>query len=257
MPRFRLQLAYDGTDFAGWQRQTHTLETVQEYVERTLSQLYKERVVVTSASRTDSGVHSIGQTVHYNVSGKIHITNLIRAINTNLPPTIAVQRAWEAPSEFNANSSAIGKVYRYRIYNRAVPLPQTRRFMTFWPWPLDVERLNSYSELVVGEHDFESFQNKGTFTNTTVRTLYEAKWRQVTPSVVDFTVRGNGFLKQMVRNLVGTMLILHKDGESADVMARILEGRDRRTAKMTAPPQGLQLRRVIYPAELDKKCRKL
>ena len=256
MPRYRLLIAYDGTDFEGWQRQLEGSETVQGAVEMALAQILNEPVNLVASGRTDSGVHAEAQNAHFKTTKDLN-HNFIRSMNSLLPESISVLKVWLAPDDFHAQRSAISKTYRYVIHNSEIPNALRRRYTTWVRKRLSVENLNAICEPLRGEHDFKSFQTSGTELKSTVRTITELSWKQLEPDLIEFRVAGTGFLKQMVRNIVGTALYLHKNGGSASEMLAILNQLDRRAAKTTAPPTGLHLHRVDYPPELDKKCREL
>jgi tRNA pseudouridine38-40 synthase len=261
--RIKLLISYDGTDYAGWQKQAEGDEftggrpTIQSTLEAALSKIFDTPIRTVASGRTDAGVHAEGQVVHFDAPRAIGDTKLVRALNKMTPPTLGILKAWSAPSDFHALFSAKGKTYRYVIHNSREPNPLTARFMTHFEKPLDIDRLNALAEPLVGEHDFKSFQTSGTEVKTTVRTIREARWLKSSDGTIEFRITGTGFLKQMVRNIVGTLLYLHQnDGNPAD-MKRILQSLDRQAAKTTAPPEGLHLHAVYYPPELDNECREL
>jgi tRNA pseudouridine38-40 synthase len=261
--RIKLLISYDGTDYAGWQKQAGTGEltagrpTIQATLEAALSKIFNQHVKTVASGRTDAGVHAEGQVVHFDAPKELGDTKLIRALNKLTPPTIAVLRAWVAPDDFHALFSAESKTYRYVIHNSDRPNPLTARYTTHFEKPLDLERLNGLSELLLGEHDFKSFQTSGTEVKTTIRQITEARWVALGHQQVEFRITGTGFLKQMVRNIVGTLLYLHQNEGTAADMKRILQSLDRTQAKMTAPPVGLFLHAVYYPHDLDNQCREI
>ena len=255
-PRMRLLISYDGTDFSGWQRQQRQV-TVQGTIEKALTRLFKDDVTIQGASRTDAGVHAIGQVAHFNPPRQLPRLDLPYAMRGLLPPSITVHGAWEAPPDFHAIANSVKKTYRYVVLNRKTPSALRNRYTHWVRFPLDAEFLNETCRFLVGRHDFKSFQTNGTEVKTTVREIYAAHWERRSRDTLVFTITGNGFLKQMVRNIVGTLIELNQDGESPEKLADIIAATDRRQAGSTAPPQGLYLSRVYYPEVLDKKCRKL
>ncbi len=261
--RIKLILRYDGTDYGGWQRQTKNTgkPTIQETLEDVLGKIFESKVRVAGSGRTDAGVHAEAQVAHFDAPRAVDNINIVQALNSMLPDSIAVLKSFAAPDEFHALFSATGKTYRYVIYNGPIRDPLQIRYATWIKKPLDIEILNQFSKVLIGEHDFKSFQTSGTEVKTTVRQISEAQWARGSGAhggrLLEFRITGSGFLKQMVRNIVGTLLYLHQNRGTARDMKKILEFCDRRKAKMTAHPEGLHLHAVYYPPELDKACREL
>ncbi len=257
MRTIRLLLSYDGTDFQGWQKQPG-LVTVQTTVEAVLSQIYNEPIKIIGSGRTDAGTHAVGQVAHF-IPPKVITTEprLMRALNAMLPPSVVVKGAWEAPPEFHARKSAFRKTYIYRIWNHEVRSALWRDRALWVQHPLNMKFLNLLARHLVGRKDFKSFQTQGTPVKTTIRRIDNCSWEAPAKGLVEFRIRGNGFLKQMVRNLVGTLLHLERNQMELTDLLNIFEARDRQAAKTTAPAYGLYLYGVEYPADLDNKCRKL
>lgn len=208
------------------------------------------------SGRTDAGTHAIQQVVDFEISvNDISHFDLLRGLNRYLPPDIRVMKAFEVPQDFNSLRSSISKTYVYKICNQEVSCP-IRSDLTYWVrTPLDIEYLNEITSPLIGKHDFSSFQTSGTPLLTTVREIYHAKWVQMPDNEVWFSISGNGFLKQMVRNIVGTLLDGHwKKTHSPKSIRDILEAKSRPSAGTTAPAHGLYLYEVKYPEDLDKKC---
>lgn len=257
-PKIKLLIAYDGTRFGGWQKQnTSPKPTVQGTLEDIVSRLFQREVRVIGASRTDAGVHALGQVAHFAAPGSLKNHNLVKSLNAMTPDDLMIRSVRMAPDDFHAIASSNGKIYRYLIHNHRLKNP-FRRDRTLWVRrPLDLDLLNQASRHIIGEHDFKSFQTAGTEVSSTIRSIYSAAWRQLPNHLVEFRIQGSGFLKQMVRNLVGTLLDLEQTRETPEMMKEILDARDRRQALTTAAPQGLYLVRVLYPEDLDIRCRKL
>lgn len=253
--RVRLLISYDGTDFCGWQRQAGQ-RTVQGTLEEALAKFYKRPIKLMGASRTDTGVHAIGQTAHFDSPRDPLKGDLRFALTGMTPPSIVIKQAWHAPNLFHSIADAQKKTYRYHVINRRVPSALRYRYAHWIRYPLDVDHLNEASQFLLGKQDFKSFQTSGTTVKSTVREIMSASWAKEKDTLV-FSVTGNGFLKQMVRNIVGTLIDLNMNGEKPNRLKEILEARDRRKAGPTAPPQGLYLAKVYYPEELDNGCRKL
>lgn len=259
--RMRVHVEYDGTDFSGWQRQTnqgvtsHT--TVQGTLEAAVSRIYDQPIKVLGASRTDAGVHAYCQVAHFDIPRDPAGFDLRYAMQCLSPPSAVVRELFRAPDDFHAIACAVDKIYKYRVVNRRAPSALNCRYTHWVRYPLNLDFLNETSQFIVGKHDFSSFQGAGAQVTTTVRTLTEAHWEQIEDDVIEFTVRGDGFLKQMVRNVVGTLIDLNQENKPPKSIKEILLHRDRRRAGPTAPPQGLFLYRVNYPESVDIKCRKL
>lgn len=251
--KVKLKLSYDGTSYEGWQRQSAGQRTIQGELEKALSRILNEPITVWGSGRTDSGVHAQGQIAHFITSKDVTKLPLLNSLNSILPPDIGVIQAWTAPDDFHAQRSAICKTYSYRIHNSRVPDPLNARFRLWLKRPLDVEKLNEITKFIESKQDFKSFQTSGGVTKTTVREVIEAGWAR-NGDLVEFRIKGTGFLKQMVRNIVGTALYIHDRGLEPSEMQQILQAKDRQAAKATAPAQGLSLDSVGYPPELDNRC---
>lgn len=262
MLRVRMHVSYDGTDFAGWQRQrkqTH-VQTVQGTLEGILSKISGQETKVIGASRTDAGVHAVRQVAHFDwpeTKKDITTWDFRYAIQCMSPKSLVVKELFIAPPDFHAIAVSTDKIYRYRVLNRQVPSALRHRYTHWVRFPLDLDFLNESSKFVIGTHDFKAFQAAGTPLPSTTRTIFEAQWERLDEETLEFKIRGNGFLKQMVRNIVGTVIDLNMDGQAPDQIKAIMATLDRRKAGPTAPPQGLFLERVNYPEAVDIKCRKL
>lgn len=265
--RIKFTLSYDGTDFCGWQRQSLEREnsttekpSLNRTVVNALEKIFKHPIELGASGRTDAGVHAINQVAHFDTTmtvEQLKRLNLGRAVRSFLPPTIVIKKTWIAPPEFHSTLSAEKKTYRYLIYNSPRPSAFFHRTMGYVREPLDIDFLNECSKIILGEHDFKSFQSVGTDVASTIRTIYKANWRLLRPNVAEFSITGSGFLKQMVRNIVGTQLLLQRKKLKSHKMAAILESCDRRQAGPPADPQGLYLMKVYYPLDLDNKCLEL
>ncbi len=235
---------YDGTDYAGFQLQPE-VPTVQGELEAGLSRLLREPVHLTGASRTDAGVHALGQVVAFATDNTIPIANLTRALNATLPVAVSVVRAEEAPAGFHPRFDAIGKLYTYRVLNRETPSPFLCRYAWHVEERLDRGAMTEAAEALVGEHDFAAFCAAGSVVHTTVRNLYRLDL-DAEGDMIELRLAADGFLYMMVRIIVGTLVEVGKGRLTpADVVA-ILASRDRRQAGPTAPPQGLCLVKVDY-----------
>jgi tRNA pseudouridine38-40 synthase len=244
----KLLLAYDGTDFHGWQRQAG-VRTVQEDVETVLRRVLGHPLHLHGASRTDAGVHARGQVASVLTSSPIPIENLRRAIGCRLPPDVALLHAAVVPREFQASAAALGKLYRYRIFSAAGrPVETLAARYTWHVWyPLDLDRMRAAAAMLVGTHDFAAFASQGSPRYSTVRTVRRIGVRRCV-DVVQLDVEGDGFLYNQVRNMVGTLVEIGRGHWPAEHAAEILASHDRRRAGPTAPPQGLCLQWVRYAA---------
>ena len=249
------------------------MPTVQEALEQALYQLFKQNIRVTGASRTDTGTHAISQTAHFDLNKpKPKGLSLCKALNFYLPEDIQVRRAWEAPSSFHALRSSTAKSYVYCVFNRSQPSVFLNGEAFWYPYKMDLLCLQQMSRLLKGRHDFKSFQNSGTNVTSTCRTIYQARWLVRSKNIFLFYIKGDGFLKQMIRNLVGTQLSLLAGYslpgrgkpvpkvQALEILKKweaILEAKDRKAALKTAPASGLYLYKVYYPVALDKQCRSI
>lgn len=261
MPRIRFTVSYDGTDFCGWQRQNHgDKSSVSQTIQEALEKIFKHPVSLFASGRTDAGVHALNQVCHFDTEwplSRLEGFDMKRAIRGHLPDSILIKRVWLAPDDFHSTLSPEKKTYRYLIHNAMQRSVILSRYTAWEKKPLDLSYLNSCSQFLVGNQDFKSFQSVGTPVAHTVRTIENAVWEWRKPHIAQFTVTGTGFLKQMVRNIVGTQLLLAKKELPPETMREIIKAQDRQKAGPPAPPQGLFLMRVYYPTGLDNKCREL
>jgi tRNA pseudouridine38-40 synthase len=261
MPRIKMLISYDGTDFCGWQKQKdhkHAPDkpSLQETIENALSEVFSEKIKLSASGRTDSGVHALAQITHFDTEKTIP-KDLCWAIRSVLPPSIVAKAAWLAPEEFHSTLSATHKTYRYWIWNQQRPTALLHRYSYWIRRPLDLDFLNQASSFLLKNQDFKSFQSTGTVVKSSVRHVYKAEWTRLRSGLLEFKITGNGFLKQMVRNIVGTQVDLFLKQRKASEMQDILLACDRKVAGFTAPPQGLFLYKVYYPKNLDNKCRRI
>ncbi len=244
--RFKLVLAYDGTDFHGWQRQAG-VRTVQQDLEATLQRVLKHPLTVAGASRTDTGVHARGQVACFLSHVAWPVENLRRALGHHLPADMALVAIEEAPAGFHPARDARGKLYRYRIFNsERRPVTTLVHRYTWHVWySLDLARLHAAAALLVGTHNFAGFASQGSPRAETVRTVKQVIVRRAGDEVV-VEVEGDGFLYHQVRNMVGTLVEIGRGHWPPERIAEILSVCDRRLAGRTAPPQGLCLEWVRY-----------
>ena len=234
-----LTVAYDGTRYAGFQFQTNA-KTVQEVLERGLKRLFKQPVRVSSASRTDKGVHSLGNLVVFDTESPMPAERICLAVNEFLPADVKVVKSEEVPLDFHPRKCKSRKTYVYRILNRVMPEPTLRLYTYHWRRPLDLDAMREGAACLVGEHDFVSYASIHHTAQTTVRTIYELSIEK-TGDVVEVRICGSGFLYYMVRIIVGTLLEVGTGLRPASDVQRILEAKDRAQAGATAPACGLTM----------------
>lgn len=243
-PNWRLVLEYDGTGFAGWQRQPGAVRTVQGVLEGALARIGGGAVSATGAGRTDAGVHAEGQVASVRAAILLDPETLQRALNALLPRDVVVRSAALVPDAFHARRAARSKLYEYRLWAHPVRSPLRERF-THWVYePLDLSAMREASSLLIGTHDFTSFCAAGGSSRTTIRTISRAEWCGAVPGPVSFAVEGPGFLRHMVRNLVGSLLEIGRGRRSPGWIGDLLAVRDRTRAGPTAPARGLTLVRI-------------
>ncbi len=240
----KLTLAYDGTRFVGWQRQADG-DSVQGLLEEALSRFEGASVTVHGAGRTDAGVHALGQVASVAVSFEHDVTTLRRALNAQLPPDVRVLSITEMDADFHARFSARSKTYQYRIRNSPVADPFERAYVWYLPDPLDLTAMERAAATLVGTHDFVAFQSAGSETSGTTRTMTRSVWRHA-DGLLSYEISGNGFLRHMVRAIVGTLVEVGRGWREPDKMAALLDRRPRAEAGPTAPAHGLFLLRVDY-----------
>jgi len=244
--KYKVVIAYDGTSYSGWQRQSNALG-VQQVVEEVLESLEGSLVRVYGSSRTDAGVHARGFVAHFSLAMPIPPKNLVRAANARLPDSIRFMRAAYAKESFDARLSAKGKEYRYNLYQADIMPPHMAPFWTFCHRPLDLEAMREAAAHFVGRHDFAAFAaNPDRELETTVRNVFSFEIGKSGPKYV-FKVRGDGFLYKQVRSMVGFLLAVGKGREKPSAVKELLDAAAPRTARVeTAPPQGLSLWKVFY-----------
>lgn len=245
LKRILLSVEYDGTGYAGWQRQSNGL-AVQQVLEETLEKACGHAVTVTGSSRTDAGVHALAQQVHFDTGCSIPPEKFPFVLNTMLPPDIRVHAGREVPPEFHARFLSCGKTYTYRILNARHGTALYRNLCWHVPVPLDPEAMTASLSALPGRHDFAAFQAAGGTAKTTVRTLDRAEMRRE-GDLISIIVSGNAFLYNMVRIIAGTLAEIGLHRLSPDAFSSALASGNRLDLGMTAPPQGLELTEVRYP----------
>lgn len=244
MRRIHLIVEYDGTAYAGWQRQANAM-TVQEKLERAIRKLTGEELCVSGASRTDAGVHALGQSAHFDTESRIPADKFSFALNTMLPPDIRVTRSEEVPLEFHARFSTRGKRYRYLFHAAPHAGALTRNTHAHVIYPLNVEKMQIEAQDLVGTHDFAAFAASGSVVKDTVRTIYRAEVA-ASGSEIRLIVEGSGFLYNMVRIIAGTLIGVGSGKLEPGAFRRAIASGDRLDLGITAPAHGLTLMEVFY-----------
>jgi tRNA pseudouridine38-40 synthase len=245
MRNIKLLIEYDGTNYQGWQVQAKGL-TIQGVIEEKLTLLTGEKIGLIGSGRTDAGVHALGQVASFKTKSRMETRTLRKALNSLLPPDIVIQKVEEVEENFHARKNPKSKVYEYRILNREVRSPFHRVYAWHIPQRLNFKEMERAARMLIGEHDFSCFRSVGTPTKTTVRKIFRAEWKRNREGFLLFEIEGNGFLKQMVRAIVGTLVEVGKGRVSVEGFREILELKDRSKAGPTAPARGLFLKEVKY-----------
>jgi len=245
MRNIRLLIEYDGTNYLGWQIQPKG-PTVQGMIEEKLSLLAGEKIHLVGSGRTDAGTHAFGQVANFRTQSKMEVESIQRALNSLLPSDMVIRKAEEMDERFNARREARSKVYEYRILNR--PLRSAFHLGYAWhiPQRLDLDSMERAVRSLLGEHDFSSFRSVGTPTRTAVRKVIRAEWKRGRDGLIRFEIEANGFLKQMVRAIVGTLIEVGRGKIGIEEFQRIVDSKDRKMAGPTAPAHGLFLKEVKY-----------
>jgi len=244
MKNVKLVIEYDGTNFQGWQSQKQG-RTVQQEIEKALKIILKKEVKIYGSGRTDAGVHALGQTANFKEDFTIPVAKIPYALNSILPEDISIQSAQEVPEHFHARYSAIGKKYIYKIYHAPFRSALFRNYAYFIPEPLDIEKMRKASEYFIGKHDFIGFMASKSGVSDTVREIYALKIYD-SKGWLTIEIKGNGFLYNMVRIIVGTLVEVGKNKIPLEHIPQIIRSGERKKAGPTAPPQGLYLAEVYY-----------
>lgn len=239
-----LEMCYDGTRYRGWQRQSSIDNTIQGKLETTLSRILDENIEVHGSGRTDAGVHAEKQVVNFHCESTMDCQELLFQLRRYLPEDIGIRSCRQVSDRFHARLNARAKVYRYRIWTAEEPCIFQRRYVTVWPEKLDVERMRQASRFLLGEHDFSAFCANKHMKKSTVRRIDSIQIEEVGPEL-QITFTGNGFLHNMVRILVGTLVEVGQGNRTADSL-KTLFGAERSQAGVLMPPQGLCLMEVLY-----------
>lgn len=247
--RVLLTVAYDGTAYHGWQIQNNGI-TIESELNRCLSQLLQEPIQVIGASRTDAGVHALGNIAVFDTAAQMPADKICYALNQRLPEDIRIQNSREVPGDWHPRRMNSRKTYEYRIYRGTFPLPTRRLYTCFTYCKLDVDAMRQGAQYLVGEHDFKSFCQTGAQTESTVRRIYSIELEEQGPELA-LRVCGAGFLYHMVRIIAGTLMEVGQGRRRPEDMGTVLAARDRQAAGPTAPAQGLTLIKYEFAETRD------
>ena len=253
MRRIKLTVAYDGTNYCGWQVQPNGI-TIEEVLNKAICTLTGEEIAVIGASRTDSGVHAIGNIAVFDTGSRIPAERFSYALNQRLPEDIVVTKSEEVSLDWHPRYQNSLKTYEYHILNTKTPVPTKRLYNCFVSFDLDVNRMRQGAQYLLGEHDFAAFCCIRTNAKTTVRTITDLQIQQnpLKPEEITIRITGNGFLYNMVRIIAGVLIRVGRGFYEPEKVLELLEGRERKKEAVTAPPQGLCLMEIVY--ENDGFC---
>jgi len=245
MRNLKIIIEYDGAAYHGWQRQLDDI-TVQQTLEEKIGIITRERIRLTGSGRTDAGVHAIAQVANFKTASKIVEENLLRGINSLLTGDIVIKELMEADEGFHARYDAKSKVYLYQIFNNKYPSALYRNYSWFIKYPLDIDLIRTAALQLIGTHDFSSFCAADSNTVDHIRKITDVGVRREENGMIKFFIEADGFLRHMVRNIVGTLVDVGRGKLSPSGFLNVMEARDRSLAGITAPPQGLFLKEVRY-----------
>ena len=245
MRNFKMIVEYDGTAYCGWQRQENGL-TIQQVLEEAIKLITGQKIAVIGSGRTDAGVHALNQVAHFKSNSRLPLNNIYRGMNSVLPPDIVVKEMEEVAGEFHAQHDVKSKVYVYKICNQRLRPALGRNFFWFIRFPLDLEKMREASRFLIGTHDFSCFCASGTHVKDRVRTIIDMEIKTGDDGLIEIKLESHGFLKYMVRNIIGTLVEVGRGKRKPEEMKPIIESRDRTIAGITAPAFGLFLKEVKY-----------
>lgn len=245
MRNFKMIVEYDGTAYCGWQRQENGL-TIQQVLEEAIQLITSEKVTVIGSGRTDAGVHALNQVAHFKSSSRLPVNNIYRGMNSVLPPDIVVKELEEVTDDFHAQHDVKSKVYVYKICNQRLRPVLGRNYFWFIRFPLDLEVMRKAAQFLIGTHDFSCFCATGTHVKDRVRTIIDIEIKICDDGLIEIKLESHGFLKYMVRNIIGTLVEVGRGKRNPEEMKIIIESRNRKIAGVTAPACGLFLKEVKY-----------
>lgn len=241
-----IEIEYDGTNYSGWQIQPNA-RSVQEEIMKALKKITNEEIKLNASGRTDAGVHAKGQVANFYLNASIPTNRIVPALNSNLTQDITVLNAKEVPLDFHARYSAESKKYLYNIYNSSTRSSLLRNYSYHVTNKLSISKMENAAKKLIGTHDFKAFMSSGSSVQDTIRTIYTIKIDKHNNNIC-LSFHGNGFLYNMVRIIVGTLIEIGTDRRPVEEIEQILLSKDRKNAGHTAPPQGLLLEKVYYPS---------
>lgn len=242
---FKIVIEYDGTGFFGWQRQKNK-KTIQEEIERVLGKILNQKIVIFASGRTDAGVHAFGQVANFHADTDMTPLKLKKSVNSLIKLPIVIKNCFIVDEKFHARYNAVSKEYHYFILNQEDPCAIKREYLWHIRHPLDVQIMNQCCGLIQGIFDFKSFENTGSPRSTSIREVLSARIISLNKNRLVFKICASGFLRYMVRNLIGTIVLAGANKIKPDDFLRILEAKERSKAGPTAPPHGLFLKKVNY-----------
>lgn len=245
MGNFQLIIEYDGTAYHGWQRQAEG-RTIQAEIESALATMTQASITLIGSGRTDAGVHALAQSAHFFCDTRIGPSALKNGLNSILPADIVIRGCREVSADFHARFDAVAKTYHYRIRNHPTPCAIGRQYAWHIRAPLSTAAMNAGARHILGTHNFKSFEGAGSPRSDTHRTIFSAEWFTVPEHVLEFRITGSGFLRYMVRNIVGALTAVGQGKLAPETIGALLSEKDRRQAPATAPPHGLFLVKVDY-----------
>lgn len=245
--KLALGIEYNGSAYCGWQRQQTTIPSVQAYLENALSNIANDKITIYCAGRTDSGVHAIGQVIHFETKSYLDHVNWILGVNAHLPKDITVRWVKQVNQDFHARFSAIARRYYYIIYNNLIPSAILNDRVTHYSKPLDIHKMERAGQYLLGEHNFSSFRSVQCQSSTPWRYLYHLRVTRQEPYLIIIDIKANSFLNKMVRNIVGSLLEVGCGIKKESWIAELLTHRNRMKAASTAKAEGLYLVEVDYP----------
>ncbi len=245
MRNIKLTIQYDGSRYKGWQRLTDTDMTIQSKLEAVISKMVDENIEITGSGRTDVGVHALCQVANFKTNSTIHVNDIMQYLYTYLPEDIVVTNAEEVDERFHSQYNVVSKKYTYRIWNSKYHDPFLRKYTAHVHEPLEIDRMRAAAAYLIGEHDFTSFHSTRSQKKSSIRTIYSIKIKKK-DELIEITFHGNGFLHNMVRIIVGTLVEVGTGRMKPEYIKEIIDKNDRTLAGPTAPSKGLFLMDVEY-----------
>ncbi len=240
----KLSISYEGTNYYGWQRQPDR-QTIQGEIEKAINKIFGQRVDLIGSGRTDAGVHAIEQTANFLIDSEIKCDKVKFALNSQLPQQIRINDSVEVNKEFHSRYDAVGKTYIYKIYNNRVSNPFLSKYALFVPFNLDIEKIRGASKLLIGTHDFNAFRSENLVAKNTIRTVHNININK-DGNLILFEITGDGFLYNMVRIIVGTMIKIGSNKKEVNCIEEALKTGNRQLLGHTVRPHGLFLKKVYY-----------